>query len=313
MFPAVLLLVLAGCSASSRGDRPASSPGSSPPRNPAGEPVTVSAWWSSAPGLDRWNPAAALLLPTGDLVVADRIQNRLFRLTGASAPPIRLPSPGTTPVEWTALSIAPGISFYALDGPGKKIHQYDWQGNYLGEAFDLDRAADEQGLGSIDPAGLAVTRAGLAVVTDRVGDRLLAFGPGWTFLGVWGQSGSAPGSWRRPGSVAVGEQAPFLVADEGNRRVVLLDELGNMITVRDLDETPRGTAVLGSGLYAISTHERIEILDRDLRVEGIRILPPGPGCDGAPYVTSAISGDPSRLFAGEGCSGRLAAIATAGG
>jgi hypothetical protein len=245
--------------------------------------------------------------------VADRIQNRLFRLTAADAAPIRLPAPGTAPVEWTALSIAPGISFYALDGPGKKIQQYDWQGNYLGEAFDLDRAADALGLGEVEPAGLAVTRAGLAVVSDRLGDRLLAFGPGWTFLGVWGQSGSAPGSWRRPGTVAVGERPPFLVADEGNRRGVLLDELGNVLAVRELDEVPRGVAVLVSGRYAISTHERVEILDRDLRVVSTRALPPGPGCQGPPYSTSAITGDGSRVFAGEGCSGRLAAIAYAGG
>ena len=71
------------------------------------------------------------------------------------------------------------------------------------------------------------------VLTDRLGDRIIAFGPGWSFLGVLGQTGSDPGSWRRPGVVAVGGRGPFLVVDEGNRRIVLLDTLGEVIAARD--------------------------------------------------------------------------------
>jgi hypothetical protein len=256
--------------------------------------------------VDRWSPTAALRLPNGDLIVADRIETRLFRLVHADSTPVRLPSPGSKAVEWTALALAPGLSFYALDGPGRKIHQYDWRGNYLGEALDLARVGQDEELGPVEPAGLAVSRAGHALVSDRTGDRLLAFGPGWAFLGVWGQSGGEAGSWRRPGAMAAGETG-FVVADEGNRRAVALDDLGNVTALRDLDEAPRGVAALGDG-FAIAAGSRVEIVGPGLRVVQVLRLAPGPGCGGAPYVTPAVAGDRATVVVGEGCSGRLAAF-----
>lgn len=254
---------------------------------------------------DPWYPVAALVLPTGEVVLADRNRNRLFRMDAPDRPPMRLPLPGTPPVEWTALSGAPGLSFYALDGPGRAVHQYDYQGNYLGVALDLEVAAAELELGSMEPAGLAVDRAGHALITDRLGDRILVFGPGWGFLGVWGQSGSDLGSWRRPGAVAVGEGGSYIVADEGNRRVVLIDSFGNVLGVRDLDDVPLGVTVLDRGRYAVSCANWIEILGQGLTVEQSLAIPPGPGCSGTPHATSAVAGDRGLLLVGEGCSGRL--------
>jgi hypothetical protein len=246
-----------------------------------------------------------LVLPTREIVVAEAEQNRLYRMSTADGELLRFPSPGTSPIEWTALASSPGLAFYALDGPGRRVHQYDFQGNYLGEALDLKRLADEESLGPIEPGGLAVDRSGHGVVTDRLGDRLLAFGPGWVFQGAWGQSGADPGSWRRPGSVAVGNSPPYLVADEGNRRVVLVDAFGEAVATRDLTEAPRGVAVLGPGRYAVTYEDVVEILDRTLLPTLTIVLPRGADCSAAPYATTALAGDGIRLWVGEGCSGRL--------
>lgn len=258
--------------------------------------------------MDPWSPAAVLLLPTADLIVADVNQNRLFRLRGAGSVPFRLPSPGTAPVEWTALARAPGLSFYALDGPGRRIHQFDMNGNYVGIALDLEQLAADQGLGTVDPAGLAVLRSGQAVVTDRFRDRLLTFGPGWVYQGEWGRTGSEPGAWRRPARVAAGDRPPFLVADEGNARVVLVDDFGEVITTRDLSGPPRGVAVLGADRFAVSYEGAVEILDGNLNLLRRVPVPRGPGCASSPYVTNALDGGDGAVWVGEGCSGGVLRI-----
>jgi hypothetical protein len=216
-------------------------------------------------------------------------------------------------VRWTALSSAPGLSFYALDGPGRLVQQYDFQGNYLGVALDIELLAEVQELGPVEPGGFAVDRAGHAMITDRMGDRILMFGPGWSFLGVWGQTGSDPGSWRRPGAVVAGSQGLYLVADEGNRRIVLLDSLGDVIAVRELSEAPRGVATLAPGLLAVSYGHTIAVFDQALNVVETHQLPDVAGCEGGPFVTTALAGNRDLLLAGEGCSGRLLQVQRNGG
>jgi hypothetical protein len=153
---------------------------------------------------------------------------------------------------------------------------------------------------------MAVDRSGLALVSDRAGDRLLVFGPGWTFQGTWGGTGSGSGSWRRPGAVAVGDRPPFLVLDEGNRRVVWIGGLGETLGARELDRTPRGVAVIGPGRYAVAWGEEIEILDGVRAVTERLALRGSPGCTRRPYASSALAGRWPAVLAGEGCSGRLA-------
>jgi len=261
-------------------------------------------WWPPSAPADRWYPVALLALPVKKLAVAESGQNRLFIIDRSGATQ-RLPAPDRRVVEWTALAPGPGLFFFALDGPGRAVHQYDFEGNYLGLAVDLERIAAQHGLGEVEPAGLAVDRSGLAVVTDRSGDRLLVFGPGWTFTGVWSQSGSEPGSWRRPAAVAVGSRPPFLVADEGNRRVVLVDRFGEVVGGRPVSDPPRGVAVLAEDRYAVSLRDRVEFLGPDLVTLRTAMLPRGEDGDGAPYATPALAGDGRSVFAGEGASGRV--------
>ena len=269
-------------------------------------PLLPFAWHPAGLPPDRWFPVGALILPGGGLVVAERFQNRIYLLPPSAPDPLRLPSPDRGPVEWTALSAAPGLGYYVLDGPGRKVQQYDLSGNYVGLALDLEALAQAEGLGGIEPGGLAVDRTGRAVVTDRLADRLLEFGPGWSFLGEWGEGGSAPGTWRRPGAVAVGRKPPFLVADEGNLRVVLVDEFGGAVATRELSKVPRGVAVTEEGRYAVAYGDVVEILDTSLSLlERVRIPEDTAGCDGTPFVTTALAGDGGTVYVGEGCSGRV--------
>jgi hypothetical protein len=268
--------------------------------------------WPAPEPPDRWFPVAVLPLSDGTWAVAETDQNRIFLLDAAGRVSARLPGPGRARVEWTALAPAPGLSFYALDGPGRAVHQYDLRGNYLGVAIDLAHVADDQGLGAIEPAGLAVDRSGLAVVTDRIGDRLLVFGPGWGFRGAWGQTGSEPGSWRRPGAVAVGDRPPFIVCDEGNSRIVLIDEMGNVRGARSWADPPRGVTVLGREGYAVVSGGSVQILDGALVSRQVHALRGSGLCAGRAYATGAVGVAGGLLLVGEGCSGRLAAYRVSG-
>jgi hypothetical protein len=295
---ALAALVLSSCAGNAQAP-PDSSGVPLAPYSPA-----AATWWPPVPPPDRWYPVAAIVLPGGGVVVAESGQNRIFLLE-ADGRVERLPAPGRTVVEWTALAVGPGLFFYALDGPGLAVHQYDYEGNYVGLAVDLARTADQQGLGHVEPAGLAVDRSGQAVVTDRAGDRLLVFGPGWTYTGVWGQSGTEPGSWRGPERIAVGGRPPYLVADAGNRRLVLIDRFGDVLAWRALGDPPRGVAVPGADRYAVTLRDRVEILGRDLQLIRTYVLPRDEGCEGTPYATPALAGEGPALFVGEGCSGRV--------
>ena len=167
-------------------------------------------------------------------------------------------------------------------------------------------------MGTIEPAGLAVDRSGLAVVTDRTGDRLLVFGPGWGFRGVWGQTGSEPGSWRRPGVVAVGDRPPFIVSDEGNSRIVLIDEMGGVRGTRRWADPPRGVAVLGREGYAVVGGSTVQILDGALVPRRVLALRGSGPCADRAYASGAVGVAGGLLLVGEGCSGRLAAFRVSG-
>ena len=280
--------------------------GAEPPESLAvAPPDTTLLWWPGGQLSNPWTPVAALLLPTEDLLVADKAQNRLYLLHDRGAAPTRLPEPSPGPVEWTALSGAPGLAIYALDGPGGKVHQFDFKGNYLGVAADFDAIAVANGLGRVDARGLAVDRSGRAVVTDRQNDRVLLFGPGWSFLGVLGETGSGLGAWRRPTAAAASPTGSFLVVDEGNRRVVLLDAVGSIKAARDTKEVPQGVSALGPEWFAIALDNRVDVVNGSLDLVASYPVPAGPRCRGASYATSAVTGSEDRIFVGEGCSGRL--------
>ena len=273
--------------------------------------LEAESWWPEVPPKDAWRPVAVLLLPTGGMIVADQAQGRLFQLGNARLGLDRLPSPDRPVVEWTALAPAVGLSFFALDGPGGFVHQYDYSGNYLGVAADLNLVADAEGLGPVDAAGMAVDRAGQILISDRLGDRILVFDASWNLTDAWGETGDALGQWRRPGALAVGRRAPYLVADEGNRRLVLVDELGEVVDYLDTDEPARGVAVFDDRYVAVF-EDRVDVYDQELFLVGSMTLPRAADCTDSPYATGAVAGGKGRIFVGEGCSGRILGIRRGG-
>jgi hypothetical protein len=134
---------------------------------------------------------------------------------------------------------------------------------------------------------------------------VLLFGPGWSFLGVLGETGSGLGAWRRPTAAAASENGAFLVIDEGNRRVVLLDAVGSTKAARETKEVPQGVSALGSELFAIALDDRVDVVNGALDLVASYPVPAGPRCKGASYATPAVTGSKDRILIGEGCSGRL--------
>ena len=260
--------------------------------------------WPGTPPDDPWQPTAILTLARGEVVVAERSQGRLFLMSSPEAVIKRLPAPARWVVEWTALAQAPGLSFFALDGPGRVIYQYDNQGNYLGIAVDLERVAETMELGPLEPAGLAVGRAGQAVVTDRLNDRILVFNASWDLISVWGETGSEPGQWRRPGAVAAAGES-FLVSDTGNRRLVEINGLGNVLGKAELDQPVLNVSRAGNQWVALHGRSFV-FLDKDLLPGDTVTLPSGCGKDG--LAAEALFGREGLVLVGEGCTGRVMAF-----
>lgn len=263
--------------------------------------------WPAEQPTNAWQPTAILGLPTGALVVSDRAQTRLYFLEDPSKKPERLQNPSPSAVEWTALAGTPGLSFYALDGPGQKVHQYDLKGNYQGLAADLRDIAEEEALGRVEPYGLAVDGTGQILVSDGLGDRILVFDPSWDLVGLWGETGAELGAWRRPGRM-VSYQTSTYVHDEGNNRVVCLGSLGEVLGSAEVHGALTALAAGAHGVFVATEGLRVTRLPIGRQKAKALRLPALGECDGENYV-SALAVRGSSLFLSDGCHGRVIQLA----
>jgi len=175
-------------------------------------------------------------------------------------------------------SIAPGISadFYIADSRNHRILHIASDGSLLHQwgAF-ADVFTSEAPIGTFnEPWGIAVGPDGSVYVSDTWNHRVQKFSEDGTPIKMWGQYGqplpgdsASAGSFWGPRGVAVDVQGRVLVADTGNKRIVVFDPDGNYITEfgsagfdpGQFDE-PVGVAVAPSGtIYVTDTwNQRIQ-------------------------------------------------------
>ena len=99
--------------------------------------------------------------------------------------------------------------------------------------------------------------------TDLVNGRLLGYGAADGRLELrLGTVGTAAGAYRAPMDVALSRDGLLYVADYGNRRVQLLDDVGNPLARWSVPAGPRAVAVDGEGrVFALLADERVWVLD----------------------------------------------------
>jgi Mg-chelatase subunit ChlD len=118
------------------------------------------------------------------------------------------------------------------------------------------------------PAARGLDASGdLIYGTDLVNGRVLGYDAQSGALRLrLGTVGSGPGSYRSPMDVAVGPLGRLYVADFGNRRVQVLDPVGNPLLRWSVPGRPRALDVDDDGLtYVLLDTEQVVVLDREGR------------------------------------------------
>ena len=85
------------------------------------------------------------------------------------------------------------------------------------------------------PSNVLVTPAGEVLVADGHGDggnnRIARFTSDGTFIGEWGETGTARGQFLDPHDLAMDSEGRLFVADRGNYRIQIFDLEGNLLDV----------------------------------------------------------------------------------
>lgn len=165
----------------------------------------------------------------------------------------------TTPWHASETEIADDIGNYVVDKDGNKFHRYD------PPAIDFDKAAVEcdvygivrfsvpngyehkpapagDGPGEFNmPEGIAVDRRGYVLIADTGNNRIQKFRRDGEYVTEWNGEDQDCGKFDKPVYIIPDFNADspnrYYVCDQGNHRVVVFDEYGELITeIKPLDE-----------------------------------------------------------------------------
>jgi DNA-binding beta-propeller fold protein YncE len=175
------------------------------------------------------------------------------------------------------IAVAPDGSAYVADTNNNRIVHFDPEGQHLGSwgTFGDATSDDPAPAGTLNqPWDVAVSPDGRWIyVADTWNHRIQKFTPSGSAVAMWGSanydptSGDPLGLWG-PRGIAVDPQGRVLVADSGNKRIVVYDPDGNYVTqfgtggmdVGQLEE-PVGIAVDSQGrVYVADTwNQRVQV------------------------------------------------------
>jgi predicted membrane-bound mannosyltransferase/DNA-binding beta-propeller fold protein YncE len=192
------------------------------------------------------------------------------RIFGADLyPPLGLNAP-------RAIAAGPNEDIYVADSRNHRILHIAGDGSILQEwGTFADQAVGDAPIGTFnEPWGVAVGPDGSVYVSDTWNHRVQKFTADGEPIKMWGQYGQpvadipeSKSSFWGPRGIAVDSQGHVLVADTGNKRIVVLDEDGNYITEfgsAGLDpgqfDEPVGVAVAEDGtVYVTDTwNQRVQ-------------------------------------------------------
>jgi DNA-binding beta-propeller fold protein YncE len=180
------------------------------------------------------------------------------------------------------ITVGPDGKLYVMDSQNARIAVFDTDGNFVrqfGHSGAVE-AADPNNPASMDgamrePWGLAVGNDGTIYVADTWNHRVQVFSNDGTFLRKWGKFEQAqpggtiqPDTFWGPRDIAVDADNNVYVADTGNKRVRVYDNLGNYkfdIGTDALNE-PVGLAInqLTREIYIADTwNKRIQVFSLD--------------------------------------------------
>ena len=145
---------------------------------------------------------------------------------------------------------------FGLDAEGnvwasdQRTHQvYKWSpdGELLLTIGQAGVAGDPPALLN-EPTDVAVAPNGDVFVTEghsfsRGANRVSKFAPDGSFMMSWGRTGSGPGDFNVPHTVALDSQGRVFVGDRGNNRIQIFDQSGDLLDVWYQFGRPSGIAI----------------------------------------------------------------------
>ena len=164
-------------------------------------------------------------------------------------------------------------------GVGHAVYKFSSSGELLLTLGRVGIAGD--GVDTFNrPTDVAVAPNGEIFVTDGHGqnNRVVKFSSEGDFVGSWGSTGSEPGNFNQPHTIAIDSQGRVFVGDRGNSRVQIFDEDGNF-----LDEwTQFGRP---SGISINRTTDMLYVTDSTSNSRS------DPGVKRGIYIGSAVTGE----------------------
>jgi sugar lactone lactonase YvrE len=141
----------------------------------------------------------------------------------------------------------PEGNVWASDQRTHQVYKWSPSGELLmtigrrGEAGDPPTLLNE-------PTDVAVARNGNIFVTEghsftRGANRVSKFAPDGSFIASWGRTGSGPGEFNVPHTLAFDSLGRVFVGDRGNNRIQIFDQDGNLLDVWYQFGRPSGIAI----------------------------------------------------------------------
>ena len=191
--------------------------------------------------------------PDGNIYLLSRcLQNSC---TGRSEPALlKLDSSGRLLLSWGSgmfdfphgLDLDDAGNVWVADQRGHRVVKFDAEGNQLLVIGERGTPGDPPLLN--EPTDVVVAPSGEIFITEGHSfapgaNRVSRFAADGTFLLSWGNTGSGPGEFNVPHTIALDSQGRVFVGDRANNRIQIFDQQGTLLDIWYQFGRPSGLAI----------------------------------------------------------------------
>ena len=135
---------------------------------------------------------------------------------------------------------------WVADQRGHQVVKFDSEGNHLMTIGERGTAGDPPLVN--EPTGVVVAPGGEIFITEghsfaSGANRVTKYAADGTFLLSWGETGSGPGEFNVPHTIALDSQGRLFVGDRANNRIQIFDQQGTLLDVWYQFGRPSGIAI----------------------------------------------------------------------